>query len=137
MGGKYILVGSNLKKCETFWKNYCFSGRIWPDRGNTALADMAGLGSIGLNNIGSIHIHPYKMPLIAIWIMRVSNFLTIWPSRYTHEKRKCWSQLSTGACGGKAFFRPSHVKGAKHQILIPLFDFLGPKVNFFSLTVCS
>ena len=25
-----------------------FSGRIWPDWGNTAWADMAGLGSIGL-----------------------------------------------------------------------------------------
>ena len=25
-----------------------FSGRIWPDWGNTARVDMAGLGSIGL-----------------------------------------------------------------------------------------
>ena len=30
------------------WKNGRFSGRIWPDWGNTAWADMAGLGSIGL-----------------------------------------------------------------------------------------
>ena len=32
------------------WKNMensHFSGRIWPDWGNTARADMAGLGSIG------------------------------------------------------------------------------------------
>ena len=28
-----------------FWKNGRFSGRIWPDWGNTAWADMAGLGS--------------------------------------------------------------------------------------------
>ena len=31
-----------------FWKNGRFSGRIWPDWGNTARADLAGLGSIGL-----------------------------------------------------------------------------------------
>ena len=30
------------------WKNGRFSGRIWPDWGNTARADMAGLWSIGL-----------------------------------------------------------------------------------------
>ena len=28
-----------------------FSGRIWPDWGNTARADMAGLGSIGLSDV--------------------------------------------------------------------------------------
>ena len=33
---------------EFFLKNGRFSGRIWPDWGNTARADMAGLGSIGL-----------------------------------------------------------------------------------------
>ena len=48
MGGYYIFVGSNLKKCGKSWKNDHFSGRIWPDWGNTAWADMAGLGSIGL-----------------------------------------------------------------------------------------
>ena len=34
------------------WKmleNCHFSGRIWPDWGKTAWADMAGLGSIGLS----------------------------------------------------------------------------------------
>ena len=31
-----------------FLKNSRFSGRIWLDWGNTAWADMAGLGSIGL-----------------------------------------------------------------------------------------
>ena len=41
-------MGSNLEKYGKFWKNECFSGRIWPDWGNTAWADMAGLGSIGL-----------------------------------------------------------------------------------------
>ena len=48
MGGSYILVGS---KCGKFWKNGRFSGRIRPDWGNTARADMAGLGSIGLRCI--------------------------------------------------------------------------------------
>ena len=49
MGGKYILVCSNLEKCGKSWRNRRFSRRIWPDWGNTAWADMAGLGSIGLN----------------------------------------------------------------------------------------
>ena len=39
---------SNLEKCGKFWKNSRFSGRIWPDWGNNAWADMAGLGSKGL-----------------------------------------------------------------------------------------
>ena len=37
-----------MEKCGKFWKNSRFSGRIWPDWGNTTRADMAGLGSIGL-----------------------------------------------------------------------------------------
>ena len=49
MSGKYILVSPNLEKYGKFWKNGRFSGRIWPDWGNTTWADMAGLGSIGLN----------------------------------------------------------------------------------------
>ena len=48
MGGKYVLVGPILEKCGKFGKNGRFSGRIWPDWGNTTWADMAGLGSIGL-----------------------------------------------------------------------------------------
>ena len=47
ISGSYFLKGSILEKCGNFWKNGCFSGRIWPDWGNTARADMAGLGSIG------------------------------------------------------------------------------------------
>ena len=47
--GSYFLKGSILEKCGQFWKNGRFSGRIWPDWGNTTRADMAGLGSIGLN----------------------------------------------------------------------------------------
>ena len=39
MSGSYFLYGSILEKC--------FSGWIWPDWGNTARVDMAGLGSIG------------------------------------------------------------------------------------------
>ena len=30
------------------WENGRFSGRIWPDWGNTTRADLAGLGSIGI-----------------------------------------------------------------------------------------
>ena len=51
MCGFYSLVGSILEKCGIFLKNGLFSGRIWPDWGNTARADMAGLGSIGLSKI--------------------------------------------------------------------------------------
>ena len=53
MSASYFLYGSILEKCGNFWKNGRFSGRIWPDWGNTARADMAGLGSIGLN-LGSL-----------------------------------------------------------------------------------
>ena len=48
MSGSYLLYGSILEKCGNSGKNGRFSGRIWPDWGNTAWADMAGLGSIGL-----------------------------------------------------------------------------------------
>ena len=48
MSSSYFFMGSNLEKCGKFWKNGRFSGRIRPDWGNTARADMAGLGSIGL-----------------------------------------------------------------------------------------
>ena len=47
ISGSYFLKGSILEKCGHFWKNGRFPGRIWPDWGNTARADMAGLGSIG------------------------------------------------------------------------------------------
>ena len=50
MSGSYFLNGSILEKYGFFLKNGCFSGRIWPDRGNTTRADMAGLGSIGLKD---------------------------------------------------------------------------------------
>ena len=42
------ISGSILEKCGNFRKNGRFFGRIWPDWGNTARADTAGLGSIGL-----------------------------------------------------------------------------------------
>ena len=48
ISGSYFLKGSISEKCGNFWNNGRFSGRIWPDWGNTAWADMAGLGSIGL-----------------------------------------------------------------------------------------
>ena len=56
MSGSYFLNGSILEKCGHFWKNGRFSGRIWPDWGNTTRADMAGLGSIGI----ILHISVYK-----------------------------------------------------------------------------
>ena len=46
--GRYFLNSSILEKCGKIWKNGRFSGRLWPDWGNTALAAMAGLGSIGM-----------------------------------------------------------------------------------------
>ena len=45
-----------MEKCGKFWKNSRFSGRIWPDWGNTTQADMAGLGSIGLKGHNTQHI---------------------------------------------------------------------------------
>ena len=51
MSGSYFMYGSILEKCGNFWKNGRFSGRIWPDWGYTTRADMAGLGSIGLNSL--------------------------------------------------------------------------------------
>ena len=50
ISGSYFLKGCILEKCGNFRKNCRFSGRIWPDWGNTARADMAGLGSIGLKS---------------------------------------------------------------------------------------
>ena len=42
-----VLVGSNLEKCGFFFKNCSFFEQILPDWGNTAWADLDGLGSIG------------------------------------------------------------------------------------------
>ena len=39
----------SLEKCGKIWKNRPFIGQMWPHWGNTAWADMAGFGSIGLN----------------------------------------------------------------------------------------
>ena len=60
MSGSYFFIGSNLEKCGKFRKNGRFSGRIRPDWGNTARADMAGLGSIGL--ICYIFVHNQAKP---------------------------------------------------------------------------
>ena len=39
--------------------------------------------------------------------MRVSKLPPIRPSRYGHEKRKCWSQIALAAMGEKRFSCPS------------------------------
>ena len=57
MSGSYFLYDSILEKCGNIWKNGRFSGRIWPDWGNTARADMAGLGSIGLRARNALSQH--------------------------------------------------------------------------------
>ena len=54
MVGSYVLSCSNLEKYGKFKKNCRFSGQIWPDWGNTAWADMAGLGSNRLNSTSDI-----------------------------------------------------------------------------------
>ena len=56
MSGSYFLYCSILEKCGNFRKNGRFSGRIWPDWGNTTWADMAGLGSIGLKSCMTLSI---------------------------------------------------------------------------------
>ena len=40
---------------EKYGKIGLFSGRIWPDWGNTAWEDMAGLGSVGLTGLIEIN----------------------------------------------------------------------------------
>ena len=65
MGGFYILIGSVLEKCGKFRKNGRFSGRIWPDWGNAARADLAGLGSIGL------YCWKHKSHLVGLIVMQV------------------------------------------------------------------
>ena len=55
MGGFYILIGSFFEKWGNFVKKGRFFGRIWPDWGNTAWADLAGLGSIGLCHLVSLN----------------------------------------------------------------------------------
>ena len=69
MCGLYILVGSSLEKCGKFWKNGRFSERIRPDWGNTARADMAGLGSIGLRpyiEYGSLNIPCWLITVMSV-----------------------------------------------------------------------
>ena len=65
MSGSYFWKGSILEKCGIFWKKGRFSGRIWPDWGNTTRADMAGLGSIGLT---SVRLHANLMFFVVIFV---------------------------------------------------------------------
>ena len=60
MSGSYFLYDSILEKCGNFWKNGRFSGRIWPDWGNTARADMAGLGKYCTGGYGRIGVYRVK-----------------------------------------------------------------------------
>ena len=53
--GRLILFGMfSSGKRGFFLKNGRFSGRIWPDWGNTTWTDMDGLGSIGLSALISL-----------------------------------------------------------------------------------
>ena len=52
-----LFVWSILEKCGMFWKNGRFSGRIWPDWGNTTWADMAGLGKYHMGGYGQIGVY--------------------------------------------------------------------------------
>ena len=54
MSGYYFFTGSNLEKCGKSWENGRLFGRMWPDWGNTAWADMAGLGSKGLCHMSNL-----------------------------------------------------------------------------------
>ena len=51
---------------EKYWKICRFSGQIRPDWGNTARADMAGLGFIGL-------IHPLIAQIVVYLMMYDKN----------------------------------------------------------------
>ena len=61
-----------------FWKNVdicekrLFSGRIWPDWGNTTWADMAGLGSVGIATFTNYDGILCIFSDIASWCSRVS-----------------------------------------------------------------
>ena len=58
--------------------------------------------------------------------MRVSEFPSIRPSRNIGllKTRKCWSQLSIGSYGSKAFFRPCHVIGIPCMCVVHSFSYL-------------
>ena len=87
MSGSYVLHGSILEKCGNFRKKGRFSGRIWPDWGNTTRADMAGLGSIGLKH-STIVIYFFKVrksscyqhPSLSYHVDTLSRTLEVLPS---------------------------------------------------------
>ena len=76
ISGSYFLKGCILEKCGNFRKNGRFSGRIWPDWGNTARADMAGLGSIGLRTLKDtcFQMHQYA---ICMYYIQNSSLLCV------------------------------------------------------------
>ena len=69
--GKYFLDCSFLEKRGKIWKNGRFSGRLWPDWGNTARAATAGLGSKGLSYENNIF---NRRPKLSYGGNRVSDF---------------------------------------------------------------
>ena len=60
----------------------------------------------------------FRVLPVVIVIMQVSAFPSMRPSRYGREKRKCWSQLSTGAYGRKVVFLLSCLIGTIHHKMI-------------------
>ena len=63
MSDSYFLYGSIVEKF-LFWKNGRFSGRIWPDWGNTAPADMAGLEKYCTGRYGRIEVYRVNTMII-------------------------------------------------------------------------
>ena len=69
--------------------------------------------------------------------MLVSKFLSIRPSRDRPKKMEMLVSLCFGAYGREWGFWPSCLIGRSEQKIISDVDFVGPKQNFYSLTVCT
>ena len=108
MGGFYILISSILEKCGIFLKNGRFSGRIWPDLGNVARADLAGLGSIGLIYTDQLSklilktvtldnrvrvVHSYISSLAKVLIKKIQTNLHIPPTQAAFHVGPGWAPI--------------------------------------------
>ena len=69
-----LFGGTFLEKCGKIWKNGHFSGRLWPDWGNTTRAAMAGSGSIGKSN----HFCIYNYVLMVVLYLKNNQLLFLW-----------------------------------------------------------